>query len=99
MPESLAPAEAVKANKAIASLYQAEQARGKCYVICFSPRHDLTIAQMTSQELNGVITAWCGHLQEGGLQLIVSIGKICTRRSHKSWIGSDISRSSRTRVS
>jgi len=58
MPESLAPEKAVAANPAVASLYQAEQARGKCYVICFSPRHDLTIAQMTIEELQGVISAW-----------------------------------------
>lgn len=63
MPQSLAPEGAVEKNSAVASLYQAEQARGKCYVICFSPRHDLTIAQMTNEEIYGVIEAWYAEKQ------------------------------------
>lgn len=42
----------------MASLYKAEPARGKCYVICFSPRHDLTIAQLKQEEMLHVIAAW-----------------------------------------
>ena len=31
---------------------------GVCRVMCFSPRHDLTLAQMTAGEIGGVIQAW-----------------------------------------
>lgn len=39
-------------------LFQAEAVTGKCVVICFSPRHDLTLAQMTQDEVVRVIDAW-----------------------------------------
>jgi UDPglucose--hexose-1-phosphate uridylyltransferase len=42
----------------IDELFRAEQTTGKCVVICFSPRHDLTLAQMTQPEIRGVINAW-----------------------------------------
>jgi UDPglucose--hexose-1-phosphate uridylyltransferase len=32
--------------------------RGLCRVLCFSPRHDLTIPRMNSRELRGVVEAW-----------------------------------------
>ncbi|MBN2057159.1 galactose-1-phosphate uridylyltransferase, partial [bacterium] len=31
---------------------------GICQVLCFSPRHDLTMARMTNQQITGVIHAW-----------------------------------------
>jgi UDPglucose--hexose-1-phosphate uridylyltransferase len=39
-------------------LFRAEPATGQCVVICFSPRHDLTLAQMNQEEVVGVIDAW-----------------------------------------
>lgn len=39
-------------------LFKAEQVTGKCVVICFSPRHDLTLAQMQVSQLEAVITTW-----------------------------------------
>ena len=41
-----------------ASLFRAEPARGKCHVICFSPRHDLTVAEMGAEEIAKVVEAW-----------------------------------------
>jgi len=41
-----------------ASLFLAEPARGKCHVICFSPRHDLTVAEMEAGEIAEVLKAW-----------------------------------------
>ena len=55
-PESVAPPEA--GSGPVAKLYKAESARGKCYVICFSPRHDLTVAQLNQDEMLAVISAW-----------------------------------------
>lgn len=39
-------------------LFQAEQVTGKCKVICFSPRHDLTLARMTPAQLEVVVGVW-----------------------------------------
>jgi UDPglucose--hexose-1-phosphate uridylyltransferase len=39
---------------------------GRCRVVCFSPRHDLTMARMSSAELLAVIDAWANETQELG---------------------------------
>ncbi|GAA5941212.1 UDP-glucose:hexose-1-phosphate uridylyltransferase [Sporobolomyces koalae] len=58
LPDLVEPAPPVSQDQAIASLFKTEPARGKCFVICFSPRHDLTVAEMKDQEIVGVIDAW-----------------------------------------
>ncbi|KAM0787321.1 hypothetical protein ACM66B_007094 [Microbotryomycetes sp. NB124-2] len=40
------------------AFFKQEPARGKCYVICFSPRHDLTVAEMRDEEIRSVVKAW-----------------------------------------
>jgi UDPglucose--hexose-1-phosphate uridylyltransferase len=40
-------------------LLTAEPERGICRVLCFSPRHDLTLGRMDPVAINGVIDAWC----------------------------------------
>ncbi|KAF9963462.1 hypothetical protein BGZ70_007399 [Mortierella alpina] len=39
-------------------LLQVESVRGECHVICFSPEHDKTLADMTELEIRPVIDAW-----------------------------------------
>lgn len=39
-------------------LIQAAPERGICRVICFSPRHDLTVAEMNEQAIAGVVNVW-----------------------------------------
>jgi UDPglucose--hexose-1-phosphate uridylyltransferase len=39
-------------------LFVAQPERGLCRVICFSPRHDLTLAQMEPCEIRGIVDAW-----------------------------------------
>jgi UDPglucose--hexose-1-phosphate uridylyltransferase len=39
-------------------LFVAESERGICKVICFSPRHDLTIPQMEIEQIKGVVDLW-----------------------------------------
>jgi UDPglucose--hexose-1-phosphate uridylyltransferase len=39
---------------------------GICRVMCFSPRHDLTLATMTSAAIEGVIRAWTMQYRELG---------------------------------
>lgn len=40
------------------NLYQTEIARGKCFVICFNARHDLTIAELNPQDILPIVEAW-----------------------------------------
>jgi UDPglucose--hexose-1-phosphate uridylyltransferase len=40
-----------------------EPVAGTCRVVCFSPRHDLTIARMSQEELRGVVDAWTEEMQ------------------------------------
>lgn len=38
--------------------FKAKTERGRARVICFSPRHDLTIAEMTTPDIRKVVDAW-----------------------------------------
>jgi UDPglucose--hexose-1-phosphate uridylyltransferase len=40
-------------------LFRADSERGFCKVICFSPRHDLTIPEMEVEDIKKVIDVWC----------------------------------------
>jgi UDPglucose--hexose-1-phosphate uridylyltransferase len=60
LPE--APAGEVKD----ASLLVAQSERGICRVVCFSPRHDLTLARMSVPEIRQVIDVWADQYQELG---------------------------------
>jgi UDPglucose--hexose-1-phosphate uridylyltransferase len=52
-------------------LLVAEGEPGICRVICFSPRHDLTLSTMTKQEIEPVVHTWAGQYRElGGLGFI-----------------------------
>ncbi|HLK49262.1 MAG TPA: UDP-glucose--hexose-1-phosphate uridylyltransferase [Bryobacteraceae bacterium] len=42
----------------------AEAERGVCRVLCFSPRHDLTMARMQLDDIRGVVDAWCAEYRE-----------------------------------
>ncbi len=45
-------------------LLHAEAERGICRVVCFSPRHDLTLAQMTQTEVRRVVEVWVEQYNE-----------------------------------
>jgi UDPglucose--hexose-1-phosphate uridylyltransferase len=47
-------------------LLVAEGEAGLCRVICFSPRHDLTLATMSSQGIENVIHTWTAQFRELG---------------------------------
>lgn len=42
-------------------LFRAEPTQGVCRVVCFSPRHDLTLAQLDAPALRGVIDTWAAE--------------------------------------
>jgi UDPglucose--hexose-1-phosphate uridylyltransferase len=45
-------------------LFEIESANGECRVICFSPRHDLTLAAMDIDDVERVIELWQSQLDE-----------------------------------
>jgi len=52
--------EALSEPRAFASgLLVAESESGVCRVVCFSPRHDLTLGRMSREEIRSVVDAWC----------------------------------------
>ncbi len=46
------------------NLLMAKTERGICKVICFSPRHDLTLARMSNREITGIIDLWIDEYEE-----------------------------------
>jgi UDPglucose--hexose-1-phosphate uridylyltransferase len=48
------------------NLLVARSERGLCKVICFSPRHDLTLALMAPEDLRSVVTVWIEQYKELG---------------------------------
>jgi UDPglucose--hexose-1-phosphate uridylyltransferase len=47
-------------------LLQAHTQEGTCRVMCFSPRHDLTLAQLPVAEIRGVVDTWAEQVTELG---------------------------------
>ncbi len=47
-------------------LLVAETERGRCEVLCFSPRHDLTLARMEQSAVQEVIRVWTARYRELG---------------------------------
>jgi UDPglucose--hexose-1-phosphate uridylyltransferase len=47
-------------------LLVAESQPGTCRVICFSPRHNLTLPEMESQEIKNVVDTWAAEVAELG---------------------------------
>ena len=47
-------------------LFKIEGVSGTCRVICFSPRHDLTLAEMPAESIRKVIDAWSDEILELG---------------------------------
>lgn len=45
-------------------LLQAQTAQGCSRVICFSPRHDLTLAEMSREEIRSVVDTWAEQVTE-----------------------------------
>lgn len=47
-------------------LLQARPVSGECRVLCFSPRHDLTLAQLETAQLRSVVDMWAQQIVELG---------------------------------
>ena len=57
-PEPSAPASVYGASGPAPALFRAEAVRGRCRVLCFSPRHDLSLAEMSPAEIAAVVDLW-----------------------------------------
>ena len=53
-------------DEEVLGLLVAESEPGICRVICFSPRHDLTLATMPSREIELVVNTWVEQFRELG---------------------------------
>lgn len=49
-----------------ADLFKSKTVRGTCRVICFTPRHDMTLAEMPSEDIVKVISLWQKQSEELG---------------------------------
>src|SRR6476469_782981 len=47
-----------------AGLLRAESEAGVCRVVCFNPRHDLTLARMTTDQIMPVVDTWVQEFKE-----------------------------------
>jgi len=47
-------------------LVVAQSEAGHCRVVCFSPRHDLTLARMEISEVRNVVDTWCDEFRSLG---------------------------------
>lgn len=55
---ALLPGAAPAARDSASGLVRARVERGLCRVVCFSPRHDLTLAEMDAPAVRRVVEAW-----------------------------------------
>jgi UDPglucose--hexose-1-phosphate uridylyltransferase len=60
LPESASP------PSSDGGLLVAEPAAGRCRVVCFSPRHDLTLAEMETKAIRSVVDAWATETETLG---------------------------------
>jgi UDPglucose--hexose-1-phosphate uridylyltransferase len=47
-------------------LFKGKTVQGTCKVICFTPRHDMTLAEMAAREIENVINLWQNQTEELG---------------------------------
>jgi UDPglucose--hexose-1-phosphate uridylyltransferase len=45
-------------------LFRTQVVRGTCRVLCFSPRHDLTLPEMTQADIRRVVDSWAEQVKE-----------------------------------
>jgi UDPglucose--hexose-1-phosphate uridylyltransferase len=58
--------ETPEARLAPHPLFRADAEPGTCRVVCFSPRHDLTLPEMSVEEIRGVVDVWAEQTAELG---------------------------------
>lgn len=64
--QAVLPDAPAMADETPSSLFRASGVRGTCRVICFSPRHDLTLADMPVEDIAAVVDVWADQTAELG---------------------------------
>ncbi|WWD19423.1 galactose-1-phosphate uridylyltransferase [Kwoniella shandongensis] len=59
--------------------FQSDPVRGSCKVICFHPRHDLSMASMKPEELNQVLDGWKKVYKEEGSMIVEKSSEGCVQ--------------------
>jgi UDPglucose--hexose-1-phosphate uridylyltransferase len=77
-PALLPATSALEINEA--NLLVASPETGTCRVICFSPRHDLTLARMESGDIRKVVDSWAEQYEELGADPSISYVQIFENR-------------------
>jgi UDPglucose--hexose-1-phosphate uridylyltransferase len=57
-------------------LLLAKAERGICKVVCFSPRHDVTLPEMTIEQISGVVSLWIKEFRECGCKPFINYVQI-----------------------
>jgi UDPglucose--hexose-1-phosphate uridylyltransferase len=65
-PALLPDLSKVRTSEAAAFLFRAEPVCGTCRVICFTPRHDLTLPRMSQEQIRAVVQVWADQTEELG---------------------------------
>jgi UDPglucose--hexose-1-phosphate uridylyltransferase len=78
LPEKASPGEPGKSADGLAALpphlFTVQPVTGVCRVVCFSPRHDLTLSRMSVGEIRLVVDTWGAQFDElGAMPLIKSV--------------------------
>jgi UDPglucose--hexose-1-phosphate uridylyltransferase len=58
--------ENISEDSAKSPLFVTQAAYGVCKVVCFSPRHDLSLPELSSGEAEAVVQTWIGQTRELG---------------------------------
>ena len=69
-----------RADQAVGDLLVARTEAGICRVVCFSPRHDLTLACMDRHALRGVIDVWVDETRALGAEADIGYVQIFENR-------------------
>ncbi len=64
----------------VKDLIVAEPERGICRVACFSPRHDLTLSRMSTEEITAVVQLWREQFAELGSREFINYVQIFENR-------------------
>jgi UDPglucose--hexose-1-phosphate uridylyltransferase len=57
-------------------LFRTASVPGTCRVVCFSPRHDLSLPELSQEEVENVVKTWCHQTDELGKMEVVSYVQI-----------------------
>lgn len=79
-PAVLPDSSRERSDEGSRGLLVAEEATGTCRVVCFSPRHDLTLSRMRVEDITSVVALWAEQYAELGAQTDIGYVQIFENR-------------------